>query len=174
MAAIRALLVKELRQHGGAVGLGTLLLGLAWAVAQLSFSQEARTVTVLQVVSGFAMFPLAAAALWLGHRLVVTEYYARTQRFVEALPIRRGLMALAKAAFGLVVLESWALLALAAGSWTASHTEPIGLRFLGIMAARLGVFVFALWGVRSDGRPGAGPGSLHDLGDGTVWPLRPD
>jgi hypothetical protein len=147
MSAIRALLGKELRQHGGAVGLGTLLLGVAWVVAQLSFSQAARTLTMLQLVSGFALFPLAAASLWLGHRLVVTEYYARTQRFVEALPLHRGLPALTKAAFGLVVLEAWAMLGLAAGAWGASHSEGVGLRFLGIMAARLGGFVFALWGV---------------------------
>jgi hypothetical protein len=146
MASLRALLVKELKQHGPAVGMGTALLIVAWLVARASFAQEARTLSVLQVVSGFATFPLGAAALWLGHRLVVTEYYARTQRFVEALPIARGLLALTKAAVGLAVLELWAMLALAAGAWAAARTEPIGARFLAIMAARLGVFVFALWG----------------------------
>jgi hypothetical protein len=144
---LRALLIKELRQHGGALGLGTGLLGLAWVVAQVSLAKEARTLSVLQLVSGFAIFPLVAASLWLGHRLVVTEYYGRTQRFVEALPIARGGMALAKAIFGLGVLELWALFALAAGAWQAAASEPIGARFLAIMAARLGLFVFALWGV---------------------------
>ena len=41
MAAIRALLTKELRQHGGAAALSTLLLVLAWLVARASFAQEA-------------------------------------------------------------------------------------------------------------------------------------
>ncbi len=147
MAAIRALLMKELRQHGGAAALSTLLLVLAWLVARASFAQEARTLSALQLVSSFASLPLVAAALWLGHRLVVSEYYARTQRFVEALPIRRGLMALGKAAFGLALLEAWALLSLAAGVGMAARSEPIGGRFLAIMAARLALFVFALWGV---------------------------
>jgi hypothetical protein len=95
-ARARALFAKELQQHGGPIGVATLLLGLSWVVAHLSFAREARTLSALELVSGFAVAPLVAAALWLGHRLVVTEYYGRTQRFVEALPISRGQMALAR------------------------------------------------------------------------------
>lgn len=147
MGGTRALVLKELRQHGAALGGLTVLLAIAWRVAAFTQAREARVLSALQLVSTFAMAPLVAAALYLGHRLVVAEYFGRTQRFVEALPVRRGQMALVKATFGLVWLELWAAGALLAGTAAGATSEPIGGRFLGILAARLGLYVFALWGV---------------------------
>jgi hypothetical protein len=146
MAVTRTLFGKELRQHGPALLGVSSLLTLAFLMGRSLMAREARVLSALEVVSSFAMGPLAAAALYLGHRLVVAEHYGRTQRFVEALPVRRGHLALVKAVFGLLWLELWAGFALLLGVAGAS-TEPIGGRFLAILAARLGLYVFALWGV---------------------------
>jgi hypothetical protein len=147
LAATRALIAKELRQHAGAlVGL-SLLLALCWLLAALIFHQQARTLSVLQLVPRFAVLPLGAAALYLGHRLVVAENYGRTQRFVEALPVHRGHLLLVKAGFGLAVLLMWAGAALAAGLvLSRADGEPVSGRFVAILASRLGLFVFAVWG----------------------------
>lgn len=145
MAATRVLFAKELRQHGGALLVTTALLALAWVIAHVTGQQEARSLTSLELVTRFATMPVVGVSLYLGHRLVVTEYFGRTQLFVEALPVPRGRMAAVKAVFGLVWLEVWAMGALAAAV-VASRTEPIGGRFLGIMAARLACYVLALWG----------------------------
>lgn len=147
MRATRALLGKELRQHGAALVALSALLALAWFAARVTFEKNARVLSALELVATFARGPLAVAALYLGQRLVVAEQYGRTQRFVEALPIRRGHFDLLKAAFGLAWLELWALAALAAGASAAAGHEPVGGRFLGVMAMRLGAYVVALWGV---------------------------
>jgi hypothetical protein len=146
MSVTRTLFAKELRQHGPALLGISALLTLAFSLGRSLMAREARVLSALEVVSSFALGPLVAAALYLGHRLVVAEHYGRTQRFVEALPVRRGHLALVKAAFGLLWLELWAGCALLLGAAGAS-TEPIGGRFLGILAARLGLYVFALWGL---------------------------
>jgi hypothetical protein len=146
MAVTRTLFAKELRQHGPALLGISALLTVAYSMGRSLMAREARVLSTLEVVSSFALGPLVAAALYLGHRLVVAEHYGRTQRFVEALPVRRGHLALVKAVFGLLWLELWASFALLLAVAGAS-TEPIGGRFLGILAARLGLYVFALWGV---------------------------
>ena len=146
MHPTRTLFAKELRQHGGALLGITALLTLAFAMGKALMAREARVLSALEAVSSFAIGPLVAAALYLGHRLVVAEHFGRTQRFVEALPVRRGHMALVKAAFGLCWLELWAAFALLLGAAGAT-TEPMGGRFLGILAARLSLYVLALWGV---------------------------
>src|SRR5688572_6799605 len=109
MGATRALVAKELGQHGLALAGTTLLFAVAWLSAYASGESQARTLTPFAFLATFAGWPMAAAALYLGHRLVVAEYFGRTQRFVEALPIPRGRMALVKGAFGLACLELWAL-----------------------------------------------------------------
>jgi hypothetical protein len=146
MGVTRTLFAKELRQHGPALLGISALLTLAFAMGKALMAREARVLSALEAVSSFAMGPLVAAALYVGHRLVVAEHFGRTQRFVEALPVRRGHMALVKAAFGLAWLELWAGFALLLGAAGAT-TEPIGGRFLGILAARLALYVVALWGV---------------------------
>ena len=149
MAATRALIGKELRQHAGALMGLSMLLALCWLLAALIFHQQARTLSVLQLVPRFAMLPLGAAALYLGHRLVVAENYGRTQRFVEALPVHRGPPAAGEGRFRAgCSCWLWAGAALAAGLvLSRADGEPVGGRFVAILAARLGLFVFALWGV---------------------------
>jgi hypothetical protein len=147
MRATRALCAKELAQHGVSLLVVTLLLLLAWSLTGISFSRQARTLSELERVALFLRGPLVVAAVYLGHRLVVSEHYARTQRFLEALPIGRLHAAWVKAALGLAVVLGWALLALLGGALAASANEPLGGRFLGLLLARVTVFALALWAV---------------------------
>src|SRR3712207_6667273 len=109
MAATLTLLAKELRQHAAALGGLPAPPALAWVVALAAPGPEERTVSALEVLARFLGAPLVAAALYLAHRLVVAEHYGRTQRFVEALPVRRWHMGAVKAAFGLAWLLAWGL-----------------------------------------------------------------
>jgi hypothetical protein len=147
MSATLALFRKELRQHGPALVGVTVLLGFIVLLARFGQTKEARVLSVLDLVPEFALTGLVAGALYLGHRLVVAEYYGRTQRFVESLPVRRGQMVLVKAVFGLVWMLVWAGTALLIAVLAARATEPVAPRFLGIMAARLALYAFAVWGV---------------------------
>jgi hypothetical protein len=147
MAATLALFRKELRQHGPALVGVTALLAVTVFGAYLALIKEARVLSVLELVPQFALTTLIAAALYLGHRIVVAEYYGRTQRFVESLPVRRGLMVLVKAAFGLGWMLLWAGAVLLLAARAARATEPVEPRFLAIMAARLGLYTFAVWGL---------------------------
>lgn len=143
----RALLGKELQQHRRILIALSMLLGVFWLIGWASFVQGTRGVSRLQVLPAFLMLGLPAAALVLGHRLVVTEYYGRTQRFLEALPVHRAQEAVVKAGFGLACLLGWALAALAATAALALAHESLERRFLVILTARTSAFIFACWGV---------------------------
>src|SRR5215475_5776821 len=75
----RVLLEKELRQHGWVLAGLTVLLALAFFTLKVSVEKVARMLSSLEAMTGFAKGPLAAAAVYLGHRLVVQENYGRTQ-----------------------------------------------------------------------------------------------
>ena len=83
---LRALLRKELTQHGPALWALAVLLGLAFVIEWWQLGLRDRVLSQLELASTFALVPLSLAALYLGHRLVVQEYYASTQRFVENAP----------------------------------------------------------------------------------------
>ncbi len=143
--AVRALLRKEWRQHAGAILILTVLVLASWSLGWLMFTRDARPVSPLQMVPGFVFVFAPAAAFVLGHRLVVAEYYGRTQRFLEALPIRRGTEALVKAAFGFGVLLGLTLLALGLTLALAASREPIDARYVAVACGRVAGYVFLLW-----------------------------
>lgn len=102
-------------------------------------------VSYLTLTSTFATAVLIVIAFLIGQKLIIQEYYGQTQRFVEALPIKRGYMAIVKFTFGFA-----SLLVLAVGVWLysvllAKPHEPVSGQFAGFMFMRLCVYVFALW-----------------------------
>jgi hypothetical protein len=133
---ILTLLSKELRQHwlgflallaaGGLTNLLILAAGLAPGSAESSF-EGLRSYTILMSVLG---------ALVLNHRLVVLEYQAKTQLFLEALPVARWRMVAVKYALGLGIL--WLLVGIGFASacllaWRHGELAP---RFAGLVAVR--------------------------------------
>ncbi|HEY0713153.1 MAG TPA: hypothetical protein VGF45_10795, partial [Polyangia bacterium] len=143
--ALWALWAKEWSQHARAVATLTIFFALIGLVAWFSFLKATRSISVLEIVPRLAMSALPAAALVLGHRLVVAEYYGRTQRFLEALPLRRGQEAAVKLLFGFFWLALWGLATLVAALALAAKTEPIEPRFAGLLAVRLLAYTAALW-----------------------------
>ena len=147
MRATRALVAKELGQHGAALLGVTALLLLAWAAAGVTFARESRTLSELQRLSSFLRGPLLIGLLFLGHRLVVSDLFARTQRFLEGLPLRRWHPVVVKLVLGQLLVLAWGLGALALAALAAQEREPLPARFLGLLTARVVVYCFCLWSV---------------------------
>lgn len=143
--ATLALLNKELAQHGALlIALAGFALIATWA--QIVLAERLGSLTsYLSVASLFAMPILVLIAIVLGQQLVVREYTARAQRFVEALPVARGHHEWVKWSLGYVTL-----LAISLGVWLytvslAAQHEPLTGWFLLLMALRLTVYVFVVW-----------------------------
>ncbi len=144
MRRVTALLGKELGQHAG-VGIGlTFCLAGAWALLLLAALAGAETVSLMEAHAGFLIF-VTLGGLVLGNRLVVAEYYGRTQLFVEALPVARWEMVALKYLLGLAFLLLAAGASLLATALVALSREPIDARFLGLVGARTGSYVFFVW-----------------------------
>lgn len=141
----RTLCFKELAHHGPAV------LWLA-AVTLVGLPVLAAVAQQMEGGSGFDglrqflryFVPLLVAALC--HRLVVMEYQARTQLFLEGLPVSRTRMVAVKYAFGIGVTWGLVLLAFGLTLLVRAGAEPLDARLL------VNVLVRALgwsWGVLS-------------------------
>jgi uncharacterized membrane protein len=149
------LLRKELRQHW--VGLLTLLaagcvcnlLILGSVVAQGKKGSPFEGFQIYVVLMGLA------GAMVLNHRLVVLEYQAKTQLFLEALPVARWRMIAVKYGLGLGVMialtgfgfSTASLLALSHGGLTARYAAIVATRSLSaIWLAQSFCFLMGLTG----------------------------
>ncbi|MCZ7684184.1 MAG: ABC transporter permease [Sandaracinaceae bacterium] len=148
MRRLLALAKKELWEHGAIVlallfllcGIGGLLL-VAALVAP-------RTMSLLETHASFTRFFLPIVALALGNRLVVREYQRGTQRFLEALPVRRVEIVLTKLGLGFFVLSLAAMSSLAPSVLAAMlRGEPLTVRWLALVFLKTELFVLALWTV---------------------------
>lgn len=145
MASIRSLATKELRQH-----LALLLWLLAFTALVTWLLLETQStygggLSYLSATSIFANPVLVIIAFVLGQRMITAEYYGQTQRFIEALPVKRSSIHWVKYWVGfacLLVAFSVAWLGLLAA---ANGSEPISARFVGLMYLRMCAFSFALW-----------------------------
>lgn len=140
-----ALTGKELREHWLAALLLCFLLGGGLMLLIVGCLAARRTVSVLQAAASFNMVFLSLAAITLGNRLVVAEYHARTQLFVEALPVRRWEMVAVKYALGLACLLACAAGALLLTAALARGSEPVDATFLGILGTRTAAFTVCMW-----------------------------
>lgn len=144
MKRIGALVAKELREHGLVLGgLTLLLIGVALLLLLGSLTAS-RTMTLLETHATFARFFLPIAGMALGHRLIVLEYQRGTQRFLEALPLKRWEVLITKLALALSVLSIAALGSLGLSLAAASLTEPITLRWVAIVAVKTELFALSL------------------------------
>ncbi len=144
MRRLTALLGKELRQHA-AIGIALLVcLAGVYLLLLLGTVFGAETVSLMEAHAAFLPF-VTLGGLILGNRLVVSEYYGRTQLFVEALPLCRWEMVAVKYLLGLGLLLLATGLSLSATAAAALSREPIDIRFLAIVIARTGSYVFFIW-----------------------------
>ena len=130
------LLRKELRQHW--LGLLAVLAagGLGYLLIMLASLARSRAATPFEGFRLFTAFISILGALVLNHRLVVIEYQARTQLFLEGLPVARWRMVAVKYGLGLGVI----LLLVGMGFWfsclLAWMHGGLTIRFAAIMLAR--------------------------------------
>jgi hypothetical protein len=139
------LLRKELRQHWWAF----LIVGAASALGYLMILGT--IVTQGKAASPFACLPLfvtingTLAALVLCHRLVAVEYHAKTQLFLEALPLSRWRMIVIKYCLGLAAMAIIASLAFGLTCLLAWPHQLLSLRFAAILAARVFSVVWLIY-----------------------------
>lgn len=144
MRRLIALLEKELRQHAVAgIGLFVCLAGIYGLILLGAMISES-TVSLMEVHAAF-LFSVALGGMVLANRLVVAEYYGRTQLFVEALPLARWEVVAVKYFLGLTLLGLIAGSSLLVTALAALSREVIDARFLGIVAARSGAYLFFFW-----------------------------
>ena len=136
----RALILKELREHAWVLAALLLLHAFTLAVLLLS-GKDAGSVFV-----SFRSLTLSLGMLGvlvLNNRLIVREYTGRTQLFLETLPVTRARVLGVKWGLGLALALLPIALALLCCALIARGREPIGVRYLAILASRAGTFLFA-------------------------------
>src|SRR5882724_461675 len=132
----RALLRKELRQHW----LGLLAVIAAGVVSNLliiaTTVAKGGSETPFEGLRLFVILMGALGALVLNHRLVVNEYQARTQLFLEALPVARWRMVAVKYGLGLGTMLLLVGMSFTIACLLAWRHEGLTPRFALILAAR--------------------------------------
>lgn len=139
-----ALWRKELQQQRWVL-LAVALLYAAIGLSAVAGSQNdgASTSQLTDLALGLRLF-VPLLALTQAHVAVVREYRQKTQLFVEALPLARWEVPLARLCWGLctqgaLAVGLWLFVALAVG-----ESAP---RFLAITGARLSAYVLVCWGL---------------------------
>ena len=147
MHPIRALLLKEIRQHRWILLALTSALAVALGLQVWSSGRAVRVLSLLEYSRPFLVFFVPLAGIVLANRLVAQEYLHRTPLFLEGLPIRRLHMVTTKFAFGLAYLVAVTVIGLTVLVLLASHSEPFGVRFLTILILKSCSFVLFVWAV---------------------------
>jgi hypothetical protein len=128
----RALLWKELREHGPVFAALYALEALAFA-GIVNRPDQGSAFAALQFFT--ARFGLLTA-LVVGNRLIVREYAGRTQLFLELLPVTRLRVLFVKLGLGACLVALPVLLGLGACALLAADQEPLTARYVAIVGAR--------------------------------------
>ncbi len=145
LTGLGRVMAKDVAQHLMTwlllLGFGLLIVLVQYAV----LTNSGGGVTDLALVPQFARWGMPIFALIIGQRLVAAEYYDNTQRFIEALPLRRGALELSKYVLGFCVVLALLVVVWLVTVILAVQNEPIGPQFAGFMFLRIVAYVFALW-----------------------------
>ncbi|NLD38455.1 MAG: ABC transporter permease subunit [Desulfatiglans sp.] len=106
-----------------------LFLIFIFGIMLLGTAVSPRTMGFLSAEGSFLLFFIPLSAIVLGNRLVVKEYYSRTQLFIESLPISRVEMVLVKYFIGLTFLLFFAVFTLLISSGLSYRSDPVSLNF---------------------------------------------
>jgi hypothetical protein len=145
VSRIVALLVKELAEHALVLLFVVMLCAGGFLLFLLAALGAPTTMTYLEAHANFARFALPFVALALGHRLVVLEQTGRTQKFLEALPMRPWEPLVVKWCFGTAVLTGFCVASLLTAAVVAAYREPIDLPFLWLVLVRSEVALLTFW-----------------------------
>lgn len=136
MRQIKAILIKEIRQHWDIFSLLIIVQAfLAWLIVRGIENSES-SVSVFEAVPGFTNLFMPISILLLSKRLFVSEYQEKTRDFLDGLPVGRGRMLTLKLFFALALLclifASLVLLV----AYSGQDNQVVTLRFLAILLIR--------------------------------------
>ncbi len=144
----RALVLKELRQHGTALlVVGALVVG-GCHVVQRAIGSSGMAGSDFQALGIALVFLLPIAGIIVGHLLVATEFRQKSQLFLEALPLPRWRMVAVKFVIGIIAMVGFGLGALVLTWKFGAVGEMKTPGFAGILAARTvawSAFVFVFF-----------------------------
>ncbi|MFC1849271.1 ABC transporter permease [candidate division CSSED10-310 bacterium] len=145
MRTLRALLLKELRQHISTllVLIGVLLFGLILLV--INDESQPRLVTILESLVDCMIIIIPIACFILSHRLVVTEYFNQTHKFLETIPIRRWQQVTAKYTLGSITILVMTVFFLMIVLWLSRKDVQMDVQFFWILLVKCVVFVYCTW-----------------------------
>lgn len=137
-----AVVRKELREHGGVLALAWLLCLLTLlGLMQTSASQGGR----FEALRVFELSLGTLLALVLSNRLLAREYAARTQLFLEILPVSRARVFATKWLLGAALFLATTALAWAAFFFSARRSEAIALRDAAATLGSVALYALTLW-----------------------------
>ncbi len=140
----RTLIIKELRQHWVAFLLLAILLGIGVLMITWMVVTTERG-SIFEALRMFLASFVVIGLLVLCNRLVVHEYQAKTQLFLEALPLTRLRMVIVKFSLGLALIVLLVTVAFAVLLVAAPPSEALTSRFVQIMAARTYAFLMCVY-----------------------------
>ena len=130
------LLRKELRQHWLVFVLLVVLTMAGYALVLATNYAIGELGSVFTSLRIFVLIIVTLGSLALCNRLVVVEYAAKTQLFLEALPVARWRMVAVKYGLGLCLLLGIVSAALTLACLLGLRSEALTPRFISLLAAR--------------------------------------
>ena len=127
---IRALLEKEIRQHGSMIFLFLILINAGMVILQSNQALSLSGGSGFAIVAWMLLVILPLGCLVLGNALIAVEFRQKTQIFLEGLPLPRWKMVAVKYMFGLVVTLLSSLLLLGTSILGAWRSEALNTTFI--------------------------------------------
>jgi ABC-type transport system involved in multi-copper enzyme maturation permease subunit len=139
------LLGKELRQHAVSIIVLAVINLIAITLLLVMARGNPLLGSIFQILQ-WQLWILAVSAVILGNRLVVAEYQAQTQLFLEALPLPRWRMFLTKYLVGLFLMIVLGVAAFGAVLAVATNTEELSTPFVLLLLTRFLLFTWLCYG----------------------------
>jgi len=139
------LLAKELRQHGLVLFILAVLNLIGMGLSLVLVKQLPIFGSMLCTLQAECWF-LAITAVILCSRLVVVEYQAQTQLFLEALPVPRSRVFAVKYFLGLFIIGLFTVCIFAVVLAVSASTEELSQNFVALLFARFALFVWLIYG----------------------------
>jgi hypothetical protein len=127
---IRALVEKEIRQHGSMIFLFLILINAGMLILQSNQALALSGGSGFAIVAWMLLVILPLGCLVLGNALIAVEFRQKTQIFLDGLPLPRWKMVAVKYVFGLGVTLLSSLLLLGTAILGAWRSEALNTTFI--------------------------------------------
>jgi hypothetical protein len=133
---IRALVEKELRQHGSMIVLFLILINSGMMILQSNTTLAISGGSAFFLLSWMLFTVLPLGCLVLGNALIAAEFRQKTQVFLDGLPLQRWKMVAVKYLFGLAVTQLSAMLLAGTMLVSAWRSEALNSTFLSLIVVK--------------------------------------